>query len=70
MAIHPKVTSTAFVSALSLVLVSELRRRGITIAPEEASAITMLLGTLAGYLTGSGDVPAPAAPPQPAPPPA
>ena len=59
MALHPKVTSGVVAGALTTILMSELNRRGITISGAEGSAITVLLSFVAGYLTDSGDVPAP-----------
>lgn len=47
---HPKVAAGGAAGALSVVLVYEARRFGVEIAPEEASALTMLLSLLAASL--------------------
>ena len=54
-ALHPKMTAGSLAGALSLVLVTELNRRGITISPEEASSITVILSGLASYFMPGDD---------------
>jgi hypothetical protein len=72
-ALHPKVTATVVAGALTGLIISELNRRAISIAPDEAADITVLLSAVAGWFMPSDDGPAPvadapvAAPPPPAP---
>ncbi len=50
---HPKFTAGALGSALSLIVITELNRRGITIDGNEGSAITMLMSGLFAYFVPS-----------------
>lgn len=65
--IHPKVSASVVAGALTGLILSELNRRGITIAPDEAADITVLLSALAAYWMPSGDGQVVNPPPAPAP---
>lgn len=63
--LHPKVSAGVVAGAMTSLVVAELGRRGITIAPEEGASLTVLLTLVAGYFVGNGsngDVAVPAAP--------
>lgn len=68
--IHPKVGATVVAGALTGLLIAELNRRGVTIAPDEAADITVILSALAAWLMPGSAADAPAAisptPPPPA----
>jgi hypothetical protein len=63
MALHPKVTAGVVAGAVVSLIVAEATRRGWTIAPDEASALTVLLTFAAGYFVPSNGADAP--PPAP-----
>ena len=49
--LHPKVAAGTLAGAVVGIIIAELARYGITIAPDEASNITVILSFLAGYIT-------------------
>lgn len=53
--LHPKVSAAVVAGALTSMIVSELNRRGVTIAADEASALTVLLSFVAGWFVPNGD---------------
>jgi hypothetical protein len=53
MALHSKVAAGTLAGALTTIIISELARRGIAISPEESAGITVILSSLAGWLTPS-----------------
>jgi hypothetical protein len=63
MALHPKVTAGVVAGAVVSLLIAEANRRGYTIAPDEASALTVLLTFGAGYMVPSNGADGPPAPP-------
>jgi hypothetical protein len=66
---HPKTTAGALAGALTVVLIAEAGRRGVTIDGTEGASITMIFAFIAGYFMPSDDSDGtPAAPPPPAPP--
>jgi hypothetical protein len=66
MALHPKVAGTVVAGALTGLLVAELNRRGVTISPDEAADVTVLISFLAGYfIPENGTVVPPAEPVHP-----
>lgn len=48
--VHPKVKAGGAAGALSIVLVWALGEAGVSVPPEVASALTVLLSSAAGYL--------------------
>ena len=64
--LHPKVSAAAVAGAVTVIIIAECQRRGISIDATEGASITLILTVLAGYFLPSDDVvPPPAAPPQP-----
>lgn len=61
MQFHPKVTAGVLAGALTGIIISELGRRGIQIAADEGSYITVVMTFVAGWFMPSDDVPAPVA---------
>ena len=77
--LHPKMSATVVAGAITSLIVAEFNRRGLSLAPDEAAALTTLLAFIAGYFmpgdtpggngNGNGaDAAAPAAPVAAAPP--
>jgi hypothetical protein len=54
MALHPKVSAGVVAGAIVSLIVSEANRRGLAVAPEEASSLTVLISFLTSYFV-SGD---------------
>ena len=50
MSVNPKVQAAGWAGAATIVLVWALGQAGVEIPPEVASAVTVLLSTVAGYL--------------------
>ena len=53
--LHPKVVIGTLAAATAGILISELNRHGVPIAPDEASYITLVFGAIAGFLAPAGD---------------
>lgn len=51
--IHPKVAVGGLLALLTAVVTSILASRGYSVTPEETSALTAVVGIVAGYLTPS-----------------
>lgn len=61
-AFHPKVTAGVVAGALTGLIIAEVNRRGITVAPDEAADLTVLLSFAAGWFMPSDDGAVPIAP--------
>ena len=52
---HPKTTASALGGALSLILIAELARHGLSIDATEGSALTLIVSYVCGYFAPDSD---------------
>jgi hypothetical protein len=53
--LHPKMSASVVAGAITSLVVAETNRRGFALAPDEASALTVLLSFIAGYFMPTDD---------------